>query len=280
MMSSVHGQCYRESNRKGEMPLVRPVSKLEGQATAPTVPKPSQEDPIRSSSELHLPVAVAAADDPHSPCSALSLPLLPPTTQLFEISPPATADDYLSRKERLLSPAAASLLTVAFETEHSTNHSRLSSVPAVVTPPSSSAAKSTMFEGNTVSVNLFPESDLSEDGGALNEATDITNSNLQLSSPTPVNKPAVVSPPRSKDVMWLLSAMRPGVAHDVRLEAAGELRVLAKTADDAYWLKNCAQVELLAVILTPGTYMIVPTDCQRAAGVILGRGRFSAPLHQ
>ncbi len=34
-----------------------------------------------------------------------------------------------------------------------------------------------------------------------------------------------------------------------KLEAAKELKVLAKTADDAYWQKNCAQVGLIVSVL-------------------------------
>lgn len=36
--------------------------------------------------------------------------------------------------------------------------------------------------------------------------------------------------------------MRPEVPHAQKLEAAQELKTLAKTASDGYWQKNCAQV--------------------------------------
>ena len=57
-------------------------------------------------------------------------------------------------------------------------------------------------------------------------------------------KLSLVSPSavKDKDVMWLLMAMRPEVPHNEKIEAAKELKNLAKTADDSYWQKNCAQV--------------------------------------
>lgn len=64
----------------------------------------------------------------------------------------------------------------------------------------------------------------------------------QSSSAPALPSPVVVAAPPTRDIMWLLQAMRPTASHANRLEAVKETKRLVRTADDSYWSKNCAQV--------------------------------------